>query len=237
MSKQEILKNHQKYLSRIKLYRDYGYYIERERELILDLASPLNGDILEIGTGYGYTTIALARRGYHLTTLDISEESQYIAKMNVAYYGLLDRVTFRIGDTNALDFVDGTFDVVICVNTLHHLRTPIICLSEMRRVLRPDGMLILSDFTEEGFSLVEKIHASEGEVHNRTKYTFGDYAIYLRLKNFKVEMHQNRFQIVMTASKAISAVSDNIIPDKTIYKQVMESEVTLSEEKRRQYLQ
>ena len=85
----EVLENHKKYLDRVNFYRSFGYDLEKERDFILDQSLPISGDILEIGTGKGHFALALAKRGFSFTSIDISEEEQGIAKLNIQYYTLL----------------------------------------------------------------------------------------------------------------------------------------------------
>jgi ubiquinone/menaquinone biosynthesis C-methylase UbiE len=51
---------------------------------------------------------------------------------------------------DALDFRPATFDIVVCVNTFHYFREPVAMLRRIRRVLRPDGLLILEDYAKDG---------------------------------------------------------------------------------------
>ena len=54
-------------------------------------------------------------------------------------------VTFARGDAYGIDAADGTFDVVHAHQVLQHLGDPIAALTEMRRVLRPGGLLAVRD--------------------------------------------------------------------------------------------
>jgi SAM-dependent methyltransferase len=54
-------------------------------------------------------------------------------------------VDFRSGDVYALDFQDSSFDVVHAHQVLQHLSEPVHALAEMRRVLKPDGLLAVRD--------------------------------------------------------------------------------------------
>jgi len=52
------------------------------------------------------------------------------------------------GDARAMGFSDERFDAVVSVRTFHEIKDPGEALSEMRRVLRPGGTLLVADFTE-----------------------------------------------------------------------------------------
>ena len=54
-------------------------------------------------------------------------------------------VSFARGDAYVIDFGDGSFDVVHAHQVLQHLGDPIAALTEMRRVLRPGGLLAVRD--------------------------------------------------------------------------------------------
>ena len=49
-----------------------------------------------------------------------------------------------IGDAHDLPFKDNTFDIILCTEVLEHLHTPQKAISEMQRVLKPKGKLILT---------------------------------------------------------------------------------------------
>jgi ubiquinone/menaquinone biosynthesis C-methylase UbiE len=66
------------------------------------------------------------------------------------------------GDAHSMDsFSDEQFDAVVTVHALHELSNPEIALSEMRRVLKPDGILFIADFTEGETRWHEKYYTPE----------------------------------------------------------------------------
>ena len=195
----EVLDNHQKYLERKALYKSFGCDIDEERKFILEKAQPLYGDILEAGTGKGHFTLALAKESCQFTTFDISEEEQKFARLNLKYFGLDHLVDFRIENGECSSFKDKSFDIIFSINTFHHLENPYKVLDELIRLLSFEGKLILSDFTEEGMSLVDKIHAMEGKKHAVSKTTLADIERYLKEKGFNIDKANSKFQEVLIA--------------------------------------
>ncbi|MBU2045011.1 MAG: class I SAM-dependent methyltransferase [Candidatus Omnitrophica bacterium] len=195
----EVLENHQRYLERKALYKSFGCDIDKEREFIIAKAQPLYGDILEAGTGKGHFAFSLARQGYKFTTFDISEEEQNFAKLTLKYFDLDSFVEFKIENGETLSFEDGIFDIIFSINTLHHLINPYKVIDEIIRVLSFEGKIILSDFTREGFQLMDKIHKNEGNIHQVSKVTLADIEKYLSTKGFRVEKYKSRFQKVLIA--------------------------------------
>ena len=198
---EETLANHERLSARKELYRRFGYDIDAERDFVLMKAKPLDGTILEAGTGKGHFTVALARQGYALTSFDISTEEQLFALLNVWYWGLENLVQFVIEDGEHLSFADACFDVVISVNVLHHLDNPLQFMKEIVRVLSPTGKIVLSDFTEEGFALMEKIQASEGKQHPRGSVSMHEVGVFLSDMGFILEAASSRYQDVLIAQR------------------------------------
>ena len=99
----EVLENHKRYLERKALYKSFGCDVDKERKFILDAARLISGSILEVGTGKGHFTLVLARAGFKFTTIDISEQEQKFARLNLKYFGLDGLVDFRIGDAERIE--------------------------------------------------------------------------------------------------------------------------------------
>jgi ubiquinone/menaquinone biosynthesis C-methylase UbiE len=172
-----VIENHKRYLERKSLYKNFGYDIDKERAFTIEKAQPIYGKILEAGTGKGHFALALAKEGYKFTAFDISEEEQGFAKLNLKYFGLVHLVDFCIENGEHLRFKNKNFDVIFSVNTIHHLLNPYKVIDELIRVLSFKGKLVLSDFTKEGLEIMDKIHASEGRVHEVSKATLFDINI------------------------------------------------------------
>jgi len=103
-------------------------------------------DILDVGCGPGTITVDLAR---HIGTglvvgVDNVDEAIDIAR-TTADDNAITNVRFAVGDTYALDFADGAFDVVHTHQMLQHLSDPVSALAEMGRVCRPGGLVAARD--------------------------------------------------------------------------------------------
>jgi ubiquinone/menaquinone biosynthesis C-methylase UbiE len=97
--------------------------------------------LLDIGCGTGVMLAQLPNRiNASLAGLDISPEMLAVARKKID-----GEVDLRIGDSESLPWKPATFDVVICTLSFHHYPNPGQALSEMRRVLKPGGMVLLAD--------------------------------------------------------------------------------------------
>jgi len=198
---QNILENHKRYSDRIKLFKSFGYDIEKERDFIIENSQPIEGKILEIGTGKGHFTIALAQKGYQFTTVDISEEEQSFAKMNIQHINLLDKVNFIVDDAQNLKFKDSSFDICFGINLVHHLSQPLKVIDEIIRVTAPGGKIVIGDFNREGFSIVEKMHESEGRKHDSGLCTLNEVISYASGKVEQIETFNSRCQDLIIIKK------------------------------------
>ncbi|GAK57004.1 methyltransferase type 11 [Candidatus Vecturithrix granuli] len=128
--------------------------------------------ILEIGCGAGLLCLELARSAKIVVGIDISHFVLDFAN-RVKDYLHCDNVFFQQGDAEHLAFDNDTFDVVICSEVLEHLIKPQQALTEMRRVLKKDGTLILttpcalslSDLCMNLLRLIRPSIESEKDVH------------------------------------------------------------------------
>jgi SAM-dependent methyltransferase len=148
------------------------------------------GRALDVGTGKGLLAMALASRGFFVTTVDVDAKEQELAAFLAEDLGLKERIAFHLADACALPFSDGSFDVVASMDALHHLEDGERALREAARVLKPGGLLVLADFTEEGFALVERVHAAEGNRHPRTSITPDWASGFLAAGGFRLETRE-----------------------------------------------
>lgn len=111
--------------------------------LLHELRSGL--DLLDVGCGPGTITVDLARlvAPGRVAAVDRSADIVAQAAEHAVAQGVA--VDARTGDAYALPFPDASFDVVHAHQVLQHLTDPVRALVEMRRVLRPDGLLAVRD--------------------------------------------------------------------------------------------
>ncbi|MEV8507854.1 methyltransferase domain-containing protein [Actinoplanes sp. NPDC051475] len=102
--------------------------------------------VLDVGCGPGTITADLATRVTpgRITALEHTGPALDLARTEIARRGLTT-VDFAVGDVHALDFPDGSFDVVHAHQVLQHVGDPVRALREMRRVTRPGGIVAVRD--------------------------------------------------------------------------------------------
>ena len=102
-----------------------------------------NMTVLELACGTGLLSVRLAGSVKMLEATDFSEEMIRQAKTNMHS----SRLHFSVQDATRLPYALETFDAVVISIALHIMPDPEKALSEIRRVLKPDGILIAPTFT------------------------------------------------------------------------------------------
>jgi demethylmenaquinone methyltransferase / 2-methoxy-6-polyprenyl-1,4-benzoquinol methylase len=122
-----------------------GWHRRWKRRLV-ELANPRPGErALDVCCGTGDIALLLAASGAEVTGLDFSEPMLAIARARTQNSKLKTQ-NFLQGDALALPFPDGSFDIVTIGYGLRNLAGWESGLSEMNRVLKPGGRLLILDF-------------------------------------------------------------------------------------------
>ncbi len=108
----------------------YGFAATRARGMTLDLGS---------GVGYGAAIIATAKSVTFLIAFDISSRVLAFGKDS---YG--EAISFVTGDAGTLPFSKDSLDSIVCLEVIEHVPDAERVLREIARVLRPEGLLIIS---------------------------------------------------------------------------------------------
>jgi ubiquinone/menaquinone biosynthesis C-methylase UbiE len=122
--------------------------IQASKRLMVERAALISGEAgLDVGCGPVDDLCDMGERagpGGRLVGLDASEVMIAEARRRAEQRSL--PVTFEVGEATALPFLDGTFDVCRAARLLEHLPDPRAALSEMVRVTRPGGRIVVFDF-------------------------------------------------------------------------------------------
>jgi ubiquinone/menaquinone biosynthesis C-methylase UbiE len=96
--------------------------------------------VLDVGCGQGTITLGLAEAAGHVVGVDLTEEEFADARRWAADHQI-DRVEFRVGSVDALDFPADHFDACLCHSMLETLDHPLDALIEIKRTLKPGGVI------------------------------------------------------------------------------------------------
>lgn len=126
-----------------KFYRlgPFGRELRRIQRMALERLRVVPGQVvLDLGCGPGDGAARLASTGAHAIGLDYSQGMLETARKEPTLAGRLSR-----GDAGRLPFKDASFDKLVCTNSFHHYPDHFKALCEMRRVLKPGGLMVLVD--------------------------------------------------------------------------------------------
>lgn len=120
----------------------------RNSDVLVELVPLKDRRVIDVGSGDGALTRLMAKHGAHVLGLETSERQ--LAKA-LAGPQVADEA-FAEGEAQDLPAHDGTVDVVVFFNSLHHVPVEDMdrALAEAARVLKPDGLLYVSEPVAEG---------------------------------------------------------------------------------------
>ncbi len=137
-----------------KSHMVYGEHIVRY-EAAMQLVSGLN--VLDIASGTGYGSALLSKSAKTVVGVDISKQAISYSKKNYAS----KKVTFAVGSCTDIPLADGSVDAVVSFETIEHIADYQKFMSEIKRVLRDDGLLILSTPNDSEFPETNEYHEHE----------------------------------------------------------------------------
>jgi demethylmenaquinone methyltransferase/2-methoxy-6-polyprenyl-1,4-benzoquinol methylase len=105
--------------------------------------------ILDVATGTADLAIAAMKLNpSKITGIDISRKMLEIGKEKVLKKGYSDKIELEWGDSEKIPFADDAFDVAMVAFGVRNFSDPVRGLSEMRRVLRDGGMIMVLEFSK-----------------------------------------------------------------------------------------
>lgn len=127
--------------------------IERLWEQIYDAfvarsGQPAVSHALDIGCGPCFNSIRLARRGYRVTAADYSEVVLSHARENLAREHFSEAINPAREDLLSLSYPSDHFDLVLCQGVLMHRPDLERAISELARVVKPGGFVVLEELNQ-----------------------------------------------------------------------------------------
>lgn len=124
---------------------------------------PAEGDIalLDVATGTADVLITLCTqcpRVKQAVGIDVADNMLNIARQKLAKRGFLQNITLHNADASALPFANHSFDVVSIAFGIRNVAAHDDALSEFARVLKPQGRLIILEFSMPSHGLVKKLY-------------------------------------------------------------------------------
>ena len=210
LASDEIERRKESFRKRRAAFAALGHDGARAAALVLDAAGPLDGPVLDLGTGMGGMARELARRGLTVESVDVNAGDQEVAASLTLGTGLEAAIRFTPADGAALPFPDGAFASAVSFNVLHHLAEGASVLREVVRVVRPGGVLLLADFSPEGFAFAARVHAAEERIHPEgpvtLDWTRGFLSALGLVETAAGEAHHERFATFSAPAAADAAV-------------------------------
>jgi ubiquinone/menaquinone biosynthesis C-methylase UbiE len=125
---------YEKMFSDLKGFDD-GHCIVYGHERVYNFMEGIeNGSLLEVGCGGGHHSVNLSKRGFKVTSIDLSLNGLRAAKALAAHEG--QDIQFICGDIKRLPFADKQFDICFCSLILHHFKSLDNILKELSRVTK-----------------------------------------------------------------------------------------------------
>jgi 2-polyprenyl-3-methyl-5-hydroxy-6-metoxy-1,4-benzoquinol methylase len=154
-------------------------------------------DVLDAGCGVGYGTAILAGGGA-ASALGIDVSAHAIAEARAKAGG---PARFEVADIERLDVPDDSFDLITCFEVIEYVQHPEHALDELRRVLRPGGLLLFSSPNRAVYPPGNRWHVNE--------YTSAEIEASLRRRFAQVRMYRQQALIAsMIARDDTAAVAD-----------------------------
>jgi len=117
--------------------------------------------VLDVGAGTGRLAVKLSEAGAIVTALDLSEKMLEILKRKSR------KIEIVFGDAENLDFEDDSFDIVVGAFLIVHLKNPSIFFEEVYRVLKLNGIFLVTNINQKEPPPVE---IKDGEIKIESFY-------------------------------------------------------------------
>jgi SAM-dependent methyltransferase len=144
--------------------------------------------ILDLGCGLGHITAQIQRKFPSAEVSGLDASISAIAAAKKAYEG----IDFVVADAYCPPYLPGYFDVVVCNNIWEHVPDPLRLLQAIKRILNPEGVLIISTPSRYRLGNIARVLLGKPvellSPHHVTEYTVGQVIEQLRFGGFDAKV-------------------------------------------------
>lgn len=194
-------------------YTSIRSHCDSLEKLIAIASASKKDDVLDIACGSGIVSCEFAKYTNHVTGIDMTQRMLDEAqKLQVRHN--ITNVTWQIGDVENLPYDDGSFSIVISRFGFHHFLNPLNVLSEMKRVCKSDGIVLvvdvsLPDSQIEKYNEMEKIR----DCSHVAALSLTDFAVLFEkagLKNLNSDFYSMRIGLEEQLEASFPSDSDTL---------------------------
>ncbi len=141
------------FLEKMAMNNPIRFYIQRhiEAPLLIKLGANVESlDVLEVGCAHGVGTEIILNqwKAKKVFAFDLDEDMLIKAKSRLNHFSS-DRLELFVGDVTNLKFSDDSIGAVVNFAAIHHVPDWQVALSEIHRVLKPNGQFIFQEVTKQ----------------------------------------------------------------------------------------
>lgn len=136
---------HQQWEDSYRLSENNHYYEQAFDFIVGNINAPQNSTFLDVGCGRCAHSIRLAKRGFSVVAVDFSESVLKTAAQNLSNSGMAEKITLQRENILSLSFPDRAFEYILCWGVLMHIPDIEKAISELDRVLKNDGILVICE--------------------------------------------------------------------------------------------
>jgi ubiquinone/menaquinone biosynthesis C-methylase UbiE len=183
-------------------------FVQEKYELnILRAMTSLKGmeSVLEIGCGNG-TGTKLIKKYFapkNITAIDLDEKMIELARKR----NTDPSISYTLMDASTLDFPDEQYDAIFDFGIIHHVPDWKGCLKELKRVLKPNGQLILEDLSIDSFTIgIGKLWRIVSAHPYEFMYTPKEFTEYMKKLDFKIIHYQESNPLKLIRFFSLNAI-------------------------------
>jgi len=168
--------------------------------------------ILDLGCGLGHITAQIQHRFPSAEVSGLDGSISAIAAAKEAYGG----IDFVVADAYRPPYLPGYFDIVVCNNIWEHVPDPLRLLEAVKRVLSPDGVLIISTPSRYRLGNIARVLLGKPvkliSPHHVTEYTVGQVLEQLRFGGFDGKVFNEPWRVAQSSGVVKFAVRKVVRP-------------------------